>query len=179
MVNVINGDLMKKFLLVGSVMYVMLLIVSGCSLSNTPTSKVEELFSKYQMLDNDITSEIDDLLNTESLTNEQSNRYRKIIESQYKNLSYEIKDETIDGDNAVVTVQIEVLDYRSAISELNTGNGANLDVLEYNNEKLDKLENVKEKVAYTLEINLFKDEDGNWKITDLSNDDIKKIQGMY
>lgn len=170
---------MKKFLLVGSVLYVMLLIVSGCSLSNTPTSKVEELFSKYQMLDDDITSEIDDLLNTESLTNEQSNRYRKIIESQYKNLSYEIKDETIDGDNAVVTAQIEVLDYRSVISDLNTDNGANLDVLEYNNKKLDKLESVKEKVAYTLEINLFKDNDGNWKISSLSNDDIKKIQGMY
>lgn len=170
---------MKKFLLVGSFLYAILLIVSGCSLSNTPTSKVEELFSKYQMLDDDITSEIDDLLNTESLTNEQSNRYRKIIEAQYKNLSYEIKDETIDGDNAVVTAQIEVLDYRSAISELNTNNGANLDVLEYNNKKLDKLESVKEKVAYTLEINLFKDKDGNWKINDLSNDDIKKIQGMY
>ena len=50
--------------------------------------------------------------------------------------SYEIKDETINGDNALVTVQIEVLDYRKTISELNTSENTNFDVLEYNNQKL-------------------------------------------
>lgn len=170
---------MKKILLISSTLFITLTFLIGCSLSNTPTSKVEDLFSKYQRLDNDITNEIDSLLETEILTNDQSERYRKIIEDQYKNLTYEIRDEAIDGDTAVVTAQIEVLDYRKAISELNTSEGTNIDVLEYNNKKLDKLEKVKEKVAYTLEINLTKDNDGNWKITNLSNEDIKKIQGMY
>ena len=170
---------MKKILLIGSTLFITLLFLVGCSLANTPTSKVEELFSKYQMLDDDITGEIDDLLATETLTNEQSDRYRKLIEDQYENLAYEIKEETIDGDNATVTVQIEVLDYRKAISELNTDEDTSFDVLEYNNQKLDKLESVKDKVAYTLEINLIKDNDGNWKISNLSSDDIKKIQGMY
>ena len=84
----------------------------------------------------------------------------------------------LDGDNAVVTVQIEVLDYRKSISSLNTSN-TNYDILEYNDEKLDILENVTDKVAYTLEINVIKDDNGNWKISSLSSDDIKKIQGMY
>lgn len=160
-------------------MILTLTILVGCSLSNTPTSKVEELFSKYQMLNKDITNEIEDLLLTETLTNEQKDRYRKLIENQYKNLSYEIKNEKIDGDIAIVTTQIEVLDYRKIISELNTNENTSSDILEYNNQKLDKLEKVKDKVAYTLEINVIKDNDGNWKIKTLSNNDIKKIQGMY
>ena len=170
---------MKKIILLGLTLFTTLTILIGCSLSNTPTSKVEELFSKYQMLDEDITNEINDLLESETLTSSQKERYRNIIESQYKNLSYEIKDETIDGDAAKVTAQIEVLDYRKAISELNTSMNNNYDVLEYNNQKLDKLEKVKDKVAYTLEINVVKDENGNWKLAELSDNDIKKIQGMY
>ena len=169
---------MKKILLTGITLITILSILVGCSLGNTPTSKVEELFSKYQRLDDDISEEIDSLMDTETLTNAQKERYRKVIEKQYRNLTYEIKDETIDGDNAVVTVQIEVLDYRKSISSLNTSN-TNYDILEYNDEKLDILENVTDKVAYTLEINVIKDDNGNWKISSLSSDDIKKIQGMY
>ena len=170
---------MKKIILLGVTIITLLTILVGCSMSNTPTSKVEELFSKYQRLDTDITDEIDTLLSTETLTNDQKDRYRKLIENQYRNLTYEIKDEKLDGDIAVVTTQIEVLDYRKAISELNTEVGNDYDILEYNNKKLDKLEKVKDKVAYTLEINVVKDDDGNWKLSNLSSNDIKKIQGMY
>jgi len=170
---------MKKIVLLGTTLFIILAFLVGCSLSNTPTSKVEELFNKYQMLDDDITGEIDDLLATETLTNDQKERYRKLIEDQYKNLSYEIKDETIDGDSAVVTAQIEVLDYRKTISELNTSENDTYDVFEYNNSKLDKLENTKDKVAYTIEFDVVKDDDGNWKLVSLSNDEIKKMQGMY
>lgn len=169
---------MKKILLICISLFVTLTFLFGCSLSNTPTSRVEELFSKYQKLDNDITKEIEALLNSETLTEEQSNKYRKVIERQYKNLVYEIKDETIDGDSAIVVTQIEVFDYRKSINELDNENN-NYDILEYNNRKIEKLENTKEKVAYTLNINLIKDEDGNWKIERLSDNDIKKIQGMY
>lgn len=160
-------------------MILTLIVAVGCSLSNTPTSKVEELFSKYQTLDDEINDEIDELLETETLTNEQKDRYRKIIEKQYKNLTYEIKNEKIDGDSAIVTVQIEVSDYRKSISELNTDSNTSFDVLEYNNQKLDKLENVKEKVVYTLDLTVLKDKNGNWKLATLSQNDIKKIQGMY
>lgn len=170
---------MKKIIVFTTALLTTLIVLVGCSLSNTPTSKVEELFSKYQKLDSDITKEIDSLLVTETLTNEQQERYRNLIMNQYRNLTYEIKDEEIDGDIAVVTTQIEVLDYRKAISELNTETTTNYDILEYNNKKLDKLEKVKEKVAYTLEINVVKDDNGNWKLSDLSSVDIKKIQGMY
>lgn len=170
---------MKKIIFLGSVLFITLVCLFGCSLSNTPTSKVEELFTKYQMLDDDIKKGIDDILANETLTNEQKERYKEIISNQYKNLTYEIKDEKVDGDLAVVTVQIEVYDYRKAISNLNTGLDTNYDVLEYNNKKLDTLEKVKDKVSYTLDINVLKDNNGNWYLAELSNTDIKKIQGMY
>ena len=40
-------------------MFILLLLLVGCSLSNTPNSKVEELLSKYQMLDSDIKEGIE------------------------------------------------------------------------------------------------------------------------
>ena len=74
-------------------MFIFLILLVGCSLSNTPTAQAEDLLSKYQMLDNDIKAGINDVVMGESLTQEQQERYRKIIEKQYKNLMYEIKDE--------------------------------------------------------------------------------------
>ena len=52
-------------------------------------------------------------------------------------------------------------------------------VEEYNNSKLDALEKTKEKVKYTIDFEVVKDKNGNWKLSSLSNETIKKIQGMY
>ncbi len=161
--------------------YSLLLLVFicfGCELNNTPTSKVDELFNKYQMVDDDITLGITNVLDEQNYNETQRKRYRTLLENQYRNLSYEIKDEKVDGDEAIVTVEIEVLDYKKTISNL-TYDSSTLSLEEYNNKKLDLLEDVKDKVLYTLEINLNKDNDGNWKVEALSNADLKKIQGMY
>ena len=168
---------MKKIISI----FIFLLLLVGCSLSNTPTAQVEDLLSKYQMLDSDIKSGIDNVVMGESLTNEQQERYRKIIEKQYKNLMYEIKDEEIDGNNAEITVEIEVMDYKKIVNEITSSYQVqnNFTVEEYNNTKLDALEKVKDKVTYTIEFDVIKDKDGNWKLTSLDNETIKKIQGMY
>lgn len=161
--------------------YSLLLLVFicfGCELNNTPTSKVDELFNKYQMVDDDITLGITNVLDEQNYNETQRKRYRTLLENQYRNLSYEIKDEKVDGDEAIVTVEIEVLDYKKTISNL-TYDSSTLSLEEYNNKKLDLLEDAKDKVIYTLEINLNKDNDGNWKVEALSNADLKKIQGMY
>ena len=50
---------------------------------------------------------------------------------------------------------------------------------DYIDEKLKRLKDVKDKIKYTLEIEVNKDEAGNWKIVNLTDADIKKIQGMY
>ena len=162
-------------------LFIFLLLLVGCSLSNSPTSKVEELLNKYQTLDSDIKSGIDDVLKEENLNDSQKERYRKVIEKQYRNLAYEVKDERIDGDTATITVEIEVIDYKKVVNEVNNkyqGN-TNYTTQEYNNTKLDYLEKAKDKVTYTIDFEVKKDNDGNWKLSSLSNETIKKIQGMY
>lgn len=168
---------MKKIL--GLFMFLLLLV--GCSLSNSPTSKVEDLLSKYQRLDSDIQSGIDSVIEDENLTEKQKDRYRKLIETQYKKLTYQIKDEKIDGDTATITTEIEVLDYKKAINETTDyyRDKEDYTVEEYNDTKLDNLEKIKDKVTYTIDFEVKKDTSGNWKLSSLDNETIKKIQGMY
>ena len=150
----------------------------GCTMGNSPTSRVEELFTKYQKLDEDISMGIDNVVNQQDLTKDHKERYRKLLERQYKNLSYEIKDELVDGDNATVLVEIEVVDYKKAISDL-TFDSDNYTKESYDEEKLGRLEKAQDKVKYTLEVKVKKDNDGNWKVEALTPEQIKKIQGMY
>ena len=160
-----------------SLIFVLFLLV-GCSINNSPSSRVEDLMMKYQIVDDDISSGIDDIMVLQNLTENHKDRYRKLLEKQYKNLSYNIKDELIDGDNATVLTEIEVLDYKKSIADL-TFDSTIYTKESYDSEKLSRLENVKDKVKYTLEIKLNKDKDGVWRILPLSNEDIRKIQGMY
>lgn len=150
----------------------------GCTMGNSPTSRVEDLFTKYQKLDEDISMGIDNVVNQQDLTKDHKERYRKLLERQYKNLSYEIKDELIDGDNATVLVEIEVVDYKKAISDF-TFDSDNYTKESYDEEKLGRLEKTQDKVKYTLEVKVRKDNDGNWKVEALTPEQIKKIQGMY
>lgn len=175
--NINGDDFMKKIISI----FIFLLLLVGCSLSNSPTSKVEELFSKYQRLDSDVRNGINDVVKDENLTDEQSTRYKKLLEKQYSNLSYDIKDEKIDGDNAVISTEIKVINYKKAINDTYNyyQDRDDYTVEEYNNTKLKNLEKEKEKVTYTIDFDVKKDKDGNWKIASLSNETIKKIQGMY
>lgn len=167
---------MKKLLIIIS-----LILITGCNLSNTPTSKVEDLMSKYQKLDREVIEDIDILLENDNLNSSQKEEYKQVIERQYRNLVYEIKDEKIDGNNAIITIEIEVFDYKKVTDQVDTefSRKETYTNIEYYNEKLDKLKKTKEKVTYTLDIDVLKDNNGNWKIKSLSDENIKKIQGMY
>ena len=155
-----------------------ILLLVGCTMSNTPTSKVEELFTKYQKLDTDIDTGISSVLDEQNISETQKERYRKILENQYKNLTYQIKDEEIDGNKATVITSIEVLDLKRAINDL-VFDSSIYTKETYDEEKLNRLEKAKDKVQYTLELTVTKDDDGEWKLDALTNEDIKKIQGMY
>lgn len=169
------GEKMKKKILL---FVVPILLLLGCSMSNTPTSKVEELFTKYQKLDTDITTNINDVLNEQNLSQTQKERYRKILENQYKNISYQIKEEQIDGNTATVITEIEVIDLKKSINDLVFD--SNIYTKEtYDEEKLNRLEKAKDKVKYTLELKLSKDSNDKWKLDALTNEEMKKIQGMY
>ena len=120
---------MKKKLIILLSLFVILL--SGCGNTNTPTGKVEEFLGKYQSMDSDVLTQLDNIIsNDTSMNDEQKSDYQALMEKQYQNLSYKIKNEEIDGDNATVLVEIEVYDYANSI----------LESREYYNEHRDEFE---------------------------------------
>ena len=73
---------------------------------------------------------------------------------------------------------IQVIDYKKSINDL-VFDSSIYTKETYDEEKLNRLEKAKDKVKYTLELTLTKNSDDEWKLNALTNEDIKKIQGMY
>ena len=141
--------------------------LTACHLANTPTSIVEDYLTKYQKLDKDVEKEINDVVENSAVDDSDKERYKKVIEKGYQNLTYKIKDEEIDGNLATVEVQIEVLDYKKIVN--------NSDITT----RIDELEKASENINYTINFELSKDDSGNWILNTPSDSDLKKIQGMY
>ena len=107
---------MKKLLITFSLI---LILVTGCGTKmGTPTAKVEEFLGKYQSMDSEVLTQLDSVIATDSaMSDNQKKEYKSLMEKQYQNLSYKIKSEEIDGDNASVDVEIEVYDYATSINK--------------------------------------------------------------
>lgn len=102
---------MKKILLCFSCI-VAVVFLSGCSFNNTPTKKVEAFLDNYKNQDETVLTQLKDMIDTDSLMDDdQKSTYSDIMKKQYKDMTYKIKDEVIDGDTATVTAEIEVYDY--------------------------------------------------------------------
>lgn len=169
----------------------LLLLVCGCeSMMNTPTKRVEEFLNKYQRQDNEVLTQLDEVITDGDFdfTDNQMNSYKELMKNQYKNLTYTIKEEMIDGDNATVTVEIEVFDYNKAMNEAETYYVTNpdqfktetgeLDNSKFMDYRIERLKEVKDKVKYTLNLTLTKADD-KWVLNDISQADRQKIHGLY
>ena len=139
----------------------MLFIICGCDINNNPTSKVEEYLGKYQMLDNSIDTSYYNLVDDDANKKEAE----ELIKKQYRNLVYEIKDESIDGNHADVKTEVEVLNYKLVFDS-------------NSNDIINDLKNVNDKITYTIIFNLVKDQNGKWHLNDISEDDKLKLLGM-
>jgi len=179
---------MKKIVLL--VAFLFLLV--GCNEieMDSPTKKVETFLNKYQTHDKDVIKEFDvTMFEEETLTDEQKERYKEIMMNQYKDLKYKIKEEEIDGNEAEVEVEIEVYDYNTALSNSYTYMDENkdeffiddvLDAVKFINYKLDQLFNYKERITYTIDFKLTRnDSSSEWQLEELSESDLQKIHGIY
>ncbi len=82
------------------------------------------------------------------------------MKKHYQNLTYKIKDEEVNGNTAVVIVEIEVTDYANVLRDSESYLSENpqefqndlgeYDVTLYSEYRLNKLEEAKDKVKYTL-----------------------------
>lgn len=169
---------------------IIVLCLTGCnSLMNSPTKKVENMLSKYQTNDEIVLNQLDETLLTDAIMlPEQKERYKDIMKKQYQDLMYIIKDEAIDGKTAIVEVEIEVYDYAKAVT--NTENDlinnsdnykdttGDINTTMYNDMKLTNLENMKDRVKYTINFTLSK-VDEEWIVDDLTETERMKIHGLY
>ena len=168
-----------------------IILLSACSLmqTNSPKEKVKELLDRYKNQDTTIVSKLDDTISSE-YKGDYKERYKKLMINQYKNLEYKKVDEIIDGDTAVVTADVTVYNYGSAIENANEylknheqefykdEEKKEIDNDKFLDYKFDLLEEVEDRKTYTIEFTLTK-EDKEWKLDDLSNQNISKIHGIY
>ena len=115
---------MKKFIVA-----LMVIFLSACTLGKavTPRQKVSEFLDKYKNQNTGVVSQLDETIKTDITDQKQRDRYKTLMLNQYKNMEYEIKDEIIEDDNAVVEVEITVYDYASALKNSNTYLNEHLD----------------------------------------------------
>ena len=177
----------KKVVLVIAILFLLV----GCTNSmDSPTKKVEKFLNKYQTNDKEVVDQFDtSLIEEENLTDEQKDKYKDIMLDQYKNLTYKIKEEKIDGNKATVDAEIEVYDYNTAISNSYKYLEEHhdefyvddvLDAVNFVNYKLAQLTDFKDRVTYTITFNLSRDDSkSDWKIEELSEADLQKIHGIY
>jgi len=170
-----------------------LIIMAGCSfgkdLTNTPIKRVEAVLLKYQTKDKDVINDLNKVVAEDNNFNEKQRKlYIKMMKKHYSNMVYVIKDESIDGKEANVEVEIEVTDYSRILkevekyrqeneSEFKDKNG-NYDKSLYMDYKIKELMGAKETVKYILELTCSKKE-GQWQVDNLSNTEKEKINGVY
>lgn len=176
---------MKKIVMLLGV----LLIITGCNdMMNTPTKRVEEYLGKYQILDSTVLTELDSVVDNSSYSESYKEEYKELMIKQYQNLSYKIKSENVDGDQASVIVEIEVFDYNNALNEAadyidDHEDEFQSDEDETSAEKIDHykinaMKNVTDKANYTITFNLVKD-NKKWVLEKISDEDLLKIHGLY
>ena len=177
---------MKKLLTILTI----LLLLTGCeTMYNTPTKQVELFLADYQTLNEDVMDDLDKVVQEEELFNsEQRKRYRELMKKHYQELVYNVKEEEINADKAIVTVEIEVRDYskvfEQAEKELNDhpekfqNEKGEYDEEKYLNYRLEQMEKTKDRGKYTMEMNLTKD-GKEWELDDLTEEQEDKIHGIY
>lgn len=95
-------------------------LLSACTLgvANTPKEIVKEFLDKYKNQDSEVLDNLDETISSE-YTGEYKERYKTLMINQYKDMDYKITDEVVDGNTALVTADITVYDYSSAIDNAN------------------------------------------------------------
>ena len=175
---------MKKFLF----LILTLFILTACGnfeIGNTPSRKVEDYLNKYQTLDKEVIDDLKTtLINETTIKEEEKNDYLNFMKKHYRDLTYQIKDQTIDGDNATVTVEITVRDYSKIINDANNYKNNNPDKFSkdplnlFSTYRLEELQKVKDTITYTLNLTL-KKINNKWVLNQLSNEELNKINGLY
>lgn len=182
---------MKKGIKTILVVICALLLFTGCSCAlndNKPEEAVETFFEKYRAKDDNIMTQLKETIENEDLTDNSKEKYQELMEKQYDQFAYVIKDTKEEDNSAIVTVELTVLNYRSAILEAEEELKNNPDKFsddegkfseeKYMDYKIEKMSKVNDTTTHTIDLSLTK-ENGMWTVEQLSSDDISKLHGLY
>ncbi len=178
---------MKKKLL-GLILLLSCFMLIGCGEEMTPMQAVDDYLQKYITLDDGIVDQLNEFVQKEDLTDEQEKIYKEVLRNQYSSLTYTLKKERIEGDVAYVTADIKVKDlykaqkesteyYEEHKDEFNDENGI-YDSVKFLNYKLLQMKEVTDTKNYEIEFKVVQN-DGDWDVSQLSNEDLQKIHGIY
>ena len=175
---------MKKL----SLILITLIVAVGCACTMSKASDaVKEYLAKYNNNDAELLVELDELVKDENLEEEQGESYKEVMKKQYKDLKYEIVDETYNGDEAVVTTKITVYDLYKAQKDAESykeehpdefKEDGESDVKSFLDYKIEQMKKTDKTIDYTIDFKVIK-KDGKWVVEDVSTEDLEKIHGIY
>ena len=161
-------------------------MLTGCG--KTATDAVKKYLDNYKNLDVNVLTDMKDIIEKENLSDDNSKKYEDIFKKQYTDLTYQIEKEDYNGDEATITVKIDVYDLYKVQKDATTYLANNSDEFKdsdgkYDSNKfitykIDKMKETTERVQYTLDFYVVNTSDG-WVVSSLSNSDIEKIHGIY
>ena len=176
---------MKKIV----IFIVILLVLSGCSKSKNAFDIVKDYLDNYNSLSSNIRKEIDEIVNNSNeLSEDNKDIYKKIFLRQYKDLKYTILTEEYGDNKALITVNINVYDLNKAEEEAMDYLSKNLkdfyddnDIFnndKYINYKLNLMYESKERIDYIVTF-LLELKNDKWVLVQPTNEDLEKIHGIY
>ena len=164
------------------------LLITGCGMNKTASGAVTDYLELYTTLDSSVTDQLNEQLEKEEMTDEQKETYKEVMKKQYSSLNYEVINETINGNEAYVTVRVNVIDLYNSQQE--AAKYFNEHKEEFNDEqgvyskekymtyKLDRMKNETKTITHTIEFKAIKNGD-IWEVTQLSTEDLEKIHRIY
>ncbi len=175
---------MKKYIIV----LVTLLFLCACNMKGGPSLKVSEYLDSYNSISEKVIQDMEQSIQTENLSPDNTSLYREVLMKQYKDLKYDIVEENIDGNNAEVKVKITVYDLHN--SKVESENYMNehqdefmneeniFDEVKYMKYRLQNMFEVKDTITHDVKFNLTMVDD-EWKINDIDRVTLEKIHGLY
>ncbi len=170
------------------VLFILTISLCACGINSTAKKSVENYLNGYIYLSDEVLKDLDKVTEEQTLTDSQKEVYKQSIKRQYQDLKYEIVNETYNGDEAQVSVKIEVYDLY--LTQKNASEYLKKNISKFNNEKgiydnnnyidykINLMKNAKERVAYNIEFHLVTNGE-TWVISEISKTDLEKIHGIY
>lgn len=174
---------MKKVI----VFLIIVMSLTGCNFSNTPSSTVQRYLDNYINLSDDVIMDIETTVASEELSNDNKNNYKKVITNQYENMKYEIKDESINANEAVVLVKITVVDLYKVEKDSQEYLNEHYDEFVsndmfdkniFNTYRISNMLKANDTIDYEINFKLTK-KDGEWTMDKVDKDTLEKIHGLY